>query len=516
MTDADARPPHDAALRWLCHPSTCVAVVLLLLNDHVLKAALGTWWTGKLSDVAGLLVAPPLVAVVLALVWRRPRPASDRVVATVAVALVGVLFAVVKATPSGASVASAAWSLVDGPGGVRHDPTDLAALPVLALAWCVGAGVRPAAGADRRRPVPARWLVVLPVAVLATVATSAPAEGDTVRSVAVVDGAVVVERQDGEPVRSTDGETWAAVTDGDAREVVAAALATSRDEPGACVPDQPDECYRPLRAGDAVVDHGPLGVERSTDGGRTWRVDWCVPTELLGTLARRYDPPAGVIRTRQVAVLPTPDGYRVYAANGGDGLALRHEDGTWERLGHPFPGAREVLVPIPEQPDTPRPPLPLALPVGVAVALVVVASAGRRPDASVGPGRRTGGVALLAASGLVLAATAAADLAWRTPPGGDDLLAASRVVPLSALLVVTAALLGGGAAVLRRGPASGLAAVVGVVAAVTLLVVGAAWVGVVLTVVATACGVVLARRSTARRTPWPDEPLRWGPLPGAR
>lgn len=31
---------------------------LLILNDHVLKAAYGNWFTGKLSDVAGLLILP--------------------------------------------------------------------------------------------------------------------------------------------------------------------------------------------------------------------------------------------------------------------------------------------------------------------------------------------------------------------------------------------------------------------------------------------------------------------------
>ena len=31
---------------------------LLILNDHILKAAYGNWFTGKLSDVAGLLILP--------------------------------------------------------------------------------------------------------------------------------------------------------------------------------------------------------------------------------------------------------------------------------------------------------------------------------------------------------------------------------------------------------------------------------------------------------------------------
>ena len=54
----------DAArvtLAWLGHPVTVLALVVLVLNDHVLKAAQPGWLTGKLSDVVGLVLAPPLV-----------------------------------------------------------------------------------------------------------------------------------------------------------------------------------------------------------------------------------------------------------------------------------------------------------------------------------------------------------------------------------------------------------------------------------------------------------------------
>ena len=38
----------------LLHPVFLAALVLLLLNDHLLKDALHNWWTGKLSDFAGV------------------------------------------------------------------------------------------------------------------------------------------------------------------------------------------------------------------------------------------------------------------------------------------------------------------------------------------------------------------------------------------------------------------------------------------------------------------------------
>ena len=46
------------------------ALAVLALNDHVLKQAWPGLVTGKLSDAAGLVVAPPLVALLLALLTK--------------------------------------------------------------------------------------------------------------------------------------------------------------------------------------------------------------------------------------------------------------------------------------------------------------------------------------------------------------------------------------------------------------------------------------------------------------
>jgi hypothetical protein len=72
-----------------------VAVFVLLLNDHLFKQVWPGFVTGKLSDVAGLVVAPPLVALVLA-----RRADLGGVLGT------GVLFVLVKATDAGAEGAS--------------------------------------------------------------------------------------------------------------------------------------------------------------------------------------------------------------------------------------------------------------------------------------------------------------------------------------------------------------------------------------------------------------------------
>jgi hypothetical protein len=148
-----------AAGDGLLDPVAAFALVVLVLNDHVLKEhAAGTPWafvTGKLSDVAGVLFLPVLVVACVELVAslaRRYRGPSPALAATVAVAVV-VAFSLMKTWgpaadayrvvlgalqwPYFAVVAAASGAPLPGVMPVRHvvDATDLVALP--AAAWVV-------------------------------------------------------------------------------------------------------------------------------------------------------------------------------------------------------------------------------------------------------------------------------------------------------------------------------------------------------------------------------------------
>src|SRR5688572_7200897 len=107
------------------------ALAVLVVNDHVLKTAHPGWVTGKLSDAAGMVLAPPLLAVLASLLAPRAR---FRPVAVGALVAVGVGFAFTKVWVYGGQIASEVWSLIT-PSLVRSDPTDLLALPFLAVAW---------------------------------------------------------------------------------------------------------------------------------------------------------------------------------------------------------------------------------------------------------------------------------------------------------------------------------------------------------------------------------------------
>ncbi len=336
-TPRDEAPTHAraAALAWLRHPASIAAIALLLLNDHVLKAAYGTWWTGKLSDVAGLAFAPALLAVVLALVVPRARP---RAVAAASIATTGAAFTLVKATTAGAAAASAAWTAVVGPSVVRPDLTDLLALPALALAWLTFRATRPAGPplpAPRRVASRLATVATLAVATGAVLATSSPPPAPRVAAtVHGTDGVITVTYTDffygSDPsiVETTDGVSWSPRCGAPGRGRCAEYYADyEADLTPVCVPSRPDICFRPHE--DAIA------VDRSDDGGVTWHREWGLTEAERERLGHVLGMPSfdDRVRTQGVRILDLPDGFVVVAADGVDGLAVRHPDGTWERRG---------------------------------------------------------------------------------------------------------------------------------------------------------------------------------------
>ncbi|GLZ76055.1 hypothetical protein Afil01_08620 [Actinorhabdospora filicis] len=300
-----------AAIRWAAHPAVFAASVVLLVNDHVLKPAWPGSVTGKLSDVAGLVVAPALLAVVLGLaVPRLP-------VRWLAPVLTGVVFAWVKLTDVGADVASAVWS-----GTVLRDPWDLLALPALVLSWWIAGRCRPLAVETFSR---VRVVAGLGLAVLATAATSSPQPHEVIVVSAGPEG-IRLEGTFG-VATSPDGlGNWVL----DAEEPPALPDMLSRRTRSACVPSEPSHCFRV--AGESPRrDVGDLGVEETTDG-LTWTTSWGLPSQRWDAIER-----ASVIGTEgmvshSLAVVPVEDGFRVFVADGSDGLLVRQTDGTWERV----------------------------------------------------------------------------------------------------------------------------------------------------------------------------------------
>jgi hypothetical protein len=151
MAQQRAHRPVDASSGlFVAHPVAVLAILVLLANDHVLKALVSGVLTGKLSDVAGLLFFPLLLADGVlagsALAGVGDRASRSRVVRVTALVTAGA-FALVKTTAFGAGLlglglAVTGWpvsALVSGPHSlvaapVVVDPTDLVAIPVVLVA----------------------------------------------------------------------------------------------------------------------------------------------------------------------------------------------------------------------------------------------------------------------------------------------------------------------------------------------------------------------------------------------
>src|SRR5262245_46351378 len=130
------------------HPLCLLSLTVLVLNDHVLKHAIPGVVTGKLSDVAWLILAPVVLAALLVRVGVPGRAARP-------VALIGAVvpFVVLQLWPPLGEL----WGRISG----GHHVADVADLVTLPAVWLAPLCWRP----TRRRA----W--ALPVATLGLLAT---------------------------------------------------------------------------------------------------------------------------------------------------------------------------------------------------------------------------------------------------------------------------------------------------------------------------------------------------------
>jgi len=145
----------------VAHPVWWLALVVLVVNDHLLKGAgiVPGWLTGKLSDFAFLIVAPVLAAVAL--------PAAVRGRRAIALVAVGALFTAAKLSRVVSDEVVGALRHVGLVWRLWPDPTDLVALAMLPVA----ARVLRAAPRGLARLLPQRAGVLL--GAVACAATSA-------------------------------------------------------------------------------------------------------------------------------------------------------------------------------------------------------------------------------------------------------------------------------------------------------------------------------------------------------
>lgn len=363
------------ALRWLGAPATLLALAVLALNDHVLKQAAPGVVTGKLSDVAGLVVAPPLLAVGLSLLRVR-RPAQVALVTT------GVGFTLVKTTEWGVEAANAVWSVI-WPTEMLRDPTDLLALPALLLAaWVARVRRRPTA-AGRRSLGLALGALALPFAVIATAATSPCHTPEGLRDVGVVRGDFSGPPSGAENRLIVSPGHRDVSIDVDGRLSRLSHVDEARVSANGPALEEACSTANPLRCWRRAPGTREPWVEGSADGGSTWTTEYRMPSaeqeQVREAAGETCDDEPVPMAPWDLSVLDTPRGPLVGVASGRAGLLLRDPDGTWTRLTDddlsrlagtpPTPDPDELFTPVDPTPTptgrsraTPSIPLPSAPP----------------------------------------------------------------------------------------------------------------------------------------------------------
>lgn len=331
------------ALRAVAHPAVLAAIVLLLINDHWLRWAYPSWWTGKLGDAAWLFFMPFVVAPMFA--WMLPVALlrRDAWVGALACLTVGSVFAAIKTLPQAHAAFRALFAATFGWESILlRDPTDLLMLPALWLAWRLWQ-------AESRRAVPvaqcagrrARAASIIALAALATIANSGPidpginclhAEGNRVYALAEWGGVTrsVFSSDDG-------GLTWEQLVseydpeppDADLPDF---ACRSAGSEAWLLAGPAPGEFYR-ITPGDTI--------ERSTDEGRTWTVELHVSRRHVSAANEHYSGYGGPPQGPKAALYHPESGHLIVAMEW-KGVVVRLPDGEWQWI-TVGPYAAEVL-----------------------------------------------------------------------------------------------------------------------------------------------------------------------------
>jgi hypothetical protein len=277
--------PNDAlqqALGGLAHPLAVGALALLLVNDHVLRHNWPGWWTGKLGDVAWLIFAPLVVAVVMAVLL--PRRLRNRTAwcGALAFGMVGAIYALGNAIPTVSRGIIITLSAVMGrPAALVMDPTDLLALPALALGWEAWQG----GGRTARGGKAPAWPLVA-AGIAASLANSGPPQPGIACFVVGENGMILAASPyiHTEEYMSEDGGlTWEPL---DLEHQAASESCAIHSEQSWMLADpaDPGVVYR--------FDRG-RAIFRSDDGGETWVREFSLSGAQARTAYYERTQPAG-------------------------------------------------------------------------------------------------------------------------------------------------------------------------------------------------------------------------------
>ncbi len=347
--------PHPSLLHAFRHPAVIAAILALLLNDHVLKAAAPSALTGKLSDFAGLFFFPFLVGVALqALARLASRRIGPRPALLVGFVLTAAVFIPIKTLPGANALAAVlAGGILNGPAYFSLDPTDLLALTMFLPAWhvwrIIEGRLQPAVRGATHWGSGRLAYAALALGALTSLATPPCQTVASVQRLALADGTLYAGFGYDNPggfARSADLQGgWESLPE------LPAAVQMALSKPASlpltlCDPANAQTCYR--------IDGRPQ-VEESLDGGSTWSAAWQIPAgrqDYMQRAAGGRGLSCGKIpdfRTFDMLFLPALGEPGLVVAMGNEGLLVHLPSIGWQRQGI------EIYYNGYLQPTSPRP-----------------------------------------------------------------------------------------------------------------------------------------------------------------
>jgi hypothetical protein len=310
------------AIYLLAQPFSLAAILILLLNDHLLRQLYPSWLSGKLGDFAWLFFFPFALAALLAWVVPGRLPRQVQITGLLAFGLTGSVFALAKTLPFFHSAVVQIASLAFGfqVGWVR-DPSDLIALSALAAGWLLWQrGTAPQLEAATSRQKPA-WLL-LTAAVLLTVA-NAPAPESGIGCLRQANDQVLACSTFGCYASQDGGLSW--IKSSDELPEDCPYLSWYGDVPKEQVIQDPADSAIQYRYTPGV------SIERSTDGGVSWQLEHELRPVKQAERAYSIKTHANnaVVFNPPLDALADPASRNVLFAMGFSGVLVRQTDGTY-------------------------------------------------------------------------------------------------------------------------------------------------------------------------------------------
>jgi hypothetical protein len=307
------------AVYLLSRPVSLVALVLLFLNDHVLRVLWPSWITGKLGDFAWLFFAPFALAALLALLIPRSVRDHEKLVGMLAFGIVGIVFFFGNSfTLTHEFVLTFLVWLLPFPVQIIRDPLDLIALVAIVPAWQMWQDEAPQLVIDRSRSA-----VLLSVAACLTIATSPPIENYGINCLYVDENRIIAVSNSRSFASQDGGMSWDLMQE-DA--IFEDCWEVARDENGIVAdPDDENTLFRM---------NSRNRFEVSEDQGQTWQEVPGLRLSSDAAMALTKRNSAGYFFYEQgpFQAVRDPQTENLIFSMGQDGVVVMTSGGQWEAV----------------------------------------------------------------------------------------------------------------------------------------------------------------------------------------